>query len=222
MRNKKGFTLIELLVVIAIIGILAALILPALQQARERARRANCRSNLRQLLQSALMYADSNKSKMPANGATFDDSTVEGSFDILRLSMSVPRDAFTCPSKTDAGYASYGYYPNVTTNVEGGVVIFADNPDNGSDQPSTNHKGDGICYANVQGQAQWWNKPDEDADDADTSPHAMRMLAGPLILTLNSQITSTKMMMTLSSPMVGNARTRRYRKTPGLTKRNNT
>ncbi|MCQ2352835.1 MAG: type II secretion system GspH family protein [Victivallaceae bacterium] len=65
---KKSFTLIELLVVIAIIGILASLLIPALGTAREKANQANCMSNLRNIGQSLLIYADSYGGSLPAKG----------------------------------------------------------------------------------------------------------------------------------------------------------
>jgi prepilin-type N-terminal cleavage/methylation domain-containing protein/prepilin-type processing-associated H-X9-DG protein len=66
-RNlKPGFTLIELLVVIAIIAVLVAMLLPALNQARERARRTECMSHLKQIGIMASMYSDGNSGWYPA------------------------------------------------------------------------------------------------------------------------------------------------------------
>src|SRR6476661_289587 len=77
-RSKKGFTLVELLVVIGIIALLIAILMPALSKARGQAQWAACMSNLRQIGQGMLMYANENNQYLPrpasnGNGQFYDD-----------------------------------------------------------------------------------------------------------------------------------------------------
>jgi prepilin-type N-terminal cleavage/methylation domain-containing protein len=90
MRQRSGFTLIELLVVIAIIGVLVALLLPAVQQAREAARRVQCRNNLKQIGIALHNYHDTH-STFPFGYLKKDDPVEGNSAGFGWLAMLLPQ-----------------------------------------------------------------------------------------------------------------------------------
>ncbi len=93
-RRCAGFTLVELLVVIAIIGVLVALLLPAVQAAREAARRSQCGNNLKQIGLAVLNH-DSAKGRFPA-GSTAASTSIDSmnssqwSVDLLPYAEQAP------------------------------------------------------------------------------------------------------------------------------------
>ncbi len=115
MRRNHGFTLVELLVVIAIIGVLVALLLPAVQAAREAARRTQCESNMKQLGLAIANFADANGGNLPPTNfyRLMGGFPVEGSGFYAMMPFYEEQNLFEIytQNRPDGGYLGIQYVP---------------------------------------------------------------------------------------------------------------
>ncbi|MBS3764652.1 MAG: prepilin-type N-terminal cleavage/methylation domain-containing protein [Planctomycetes bacterium] len=117
-REDAGFTLIELLVVIAIIAILAAMLMPALENAREQARRIKCIGQLRQMTQGTIMFALDHDDQTPGRNGRWKGrwNTAVASVPSMNslwdedYGYLADREMMRCPSRDTARYTNDNRY----------------------------------------------------------------------------------------------------------------
>ncbi|MEN0109617.1 MAG: DUF1559 domain-containing protein [Planctomycetota bacterium] len=125
-RGRLGLTLVELMVVVAVLGVLASLLLPAVQAARGAARRTGCLSQLREIGVATRLYADARGGRLPRSShsaaavgeppwAWALAETLDPAFDLDRdpYPLALMDGLYRCPEDERTGWREYSYGKNV-------------------------------------------------------------------------------------------------------------
>ncbi len=187
-RDHRGFTLIELLVVITIIGVLIALLLPAVQAVREAARRMQCNHNLKQLALALINYEGTNGSypmsysrQWCEAGAPCAGSASDASGSMVALLPYYEQGPLF--NAYNSSVANYGD-TNSTVNGVGVGILWC--PSDGSIQNYRAIYAPGeiinnlplpMCYSNYRGNWGYWTGRPNGADNAHTADAAHRLAA---------------------------------------------
>ncbi len=136
-KGRRAFTLIELLVVVAIIGLLIAILLPSLGNARERGKAVTCSANLRSLSQLALIYANDSNNLLPTRpSGAVGGGGIYGAFYASQMLLAAdkrPLKIFACPSDDDASrlYPMGGPDGDTTSHLNV-ASLYSSNPNDAS------------------------------------------------------------------------------------------